>query len=176
MQKIGVFVIVAIALNLGALITQAQESKSNVILFHVTSVQHVDNPAACADTESCSAMKYTVEGFVSLSNVATKTQYVITCNEFKNDQPFVHRDNICARFHAGEVYTAELQSDRISFPYSKLNKDFETDYRIMAEKVVPKGPGDLETPSSASPREAKNIPHRADGAKGPEQLASSDLH
>ena len=144
MQKIGVSAVVVIALNLGGVITQAQESKSNVILFHVTSVQRTDNSAAC-QTESCSAMKYTIEGFVSVSQVATKTQYVITCDEFKSNRPFPHRNNICARFHAGEVYTAEMQSDRVSFPNSRLNKAFETDYRIVAEKEIPKGPDDRET-------------------------------
>ena len=175
MQKIGVFAIVLIALNLGGVITHAQESKSNVILFHVTSVQRTDNPAAC-ETESCSAMKYTVEGFVSVSDTATKTQYVITCNEFKNDHPFPHRDNICARFHAGEVYTAQVQSDRISFPNSMLNKAFETDYRIMAEKEIPKGPDDRETAGTSKPREAAIGSHQAEAAKGPEQLASAETH
>ena len=175
MPKIGVFAIAMIALNLCGQITQAQGSKSNVISFHVTSVQRADNPAAC-QTESCSAMKYTIEGFVSVSHVATKTQYVIACNEFKNDRPFPHRDNICARFHAGEVYTAELQSDRISFPHSMLNKAFETDYRIMAEKEIPKGPDDRETAGTSKPREAAIGSHQAEAAKGPEQLASAETH
>ena len=175
MQKIGVFAIVLIALNLGGVITQAQESKSDVILFHVTSVQRADNSAAC-ETESCSAMKYTVEGFVSIDDVATKTEYVITCNEFKSDHPFPHRDNICARFHAGEVYTAQLQSDRISFPNSRLNKAFETDYRIVAEKAIPKGPNDRETAGTLEPREVANGSHQAEAAKGPVQLASAETH
>jgi len=172
MQKIGVFAILMIALNLSGVITQAQELKSNVIFFHVTSVQHADNSAAC-QTESCSAMKYTIEGFVSVSQAATKTQYVITCDEFKNNRPFPHRNNICARFHAGEVYTAEVRSDRVSFPHSKLNKAFETDYRIVSEKEIPKGPDDRETPGKLEPREATNHPQQVDVAKGPEQLASS---
>lgn len=121
-------------------------------------------------------MTYTIEGFVSVSQVATNTQYVITCDEFKSNRPFPHRNNICARFHAGEVYTAEMQSDRVSFPNSRLNKAFETDYRIVAEKEIPKGPNDRETAGTSEPREAANGPHRAEAAKGPEQLASAGTH
>ena len=175
MQKIGVFAVMIIALSLSGVITQAQELKSDVISFHVTSVQRSDNSAAC-QTGSCSAMKYSIEGFVSVSQSPTKTQYLITCDEFRSDRPFLHRNNICARFHAGEVYTAEVRSDRISFPHSHLNKAFETDYRIVSEKEVPKGPEDRELAGKPEPREATNSPRPVETAKGPTQLASSGTH
>lgn len=173
MSKFIPLAIVMIVCNLSGPSARAQEEQPQAILFHVTAVERADDTAACK-TESCSAMKYTVEGFADVHHTASKTQYVITCNEVMNSRPVPHRDNICARFHAGNAYMAELQSDRVSFPHSMLNKAFETDYSIVSEREIPKGPDDRETPGAREPREANNGRVRHEAAKGPEQLASRD--
>ncbi len=171
MRKVISLTIVMAACILPGLSAQAQEQRAKVILFHVTSVQRADNSAACKSA-TCSSVKYTVSGYADVENAATKTEYVITCDEFMNDRPHPHRDNICARFHAGKAYMAQLQSDVISFPHSMLNKDFETDYSIMSERAIPLGPDDRMAPGGSEPREATNGPDQRNAPKGPEQLAS----
>ena len=173
MSKIVALGIVMIACSLPGLSAQAQDSKPRVILFHVTSVQHADDSAACR-VHTCSAVRYTVEGYVELQQTGTTTQYVITCDEFMNVRPHPHRDNICARFHAGKTYTAQLQSETISFPHSMLNKDFETDYSIAAEKEIPLNPVQPGITGNGEPREATNGAEQRDTSRGPEQLASKN--
>ena len=89
-----------------------------------------------------------------------------------NDPPLPHRDNICARFHAGKAYTAQLLSDSVSFPYSGLNKDFETDYNIVSEREIPINPAQPGINGNGEPREATNGPDQRDTTRSPEQLAS----
>jgi hypothetical protein len=117
-------------------------------------------------------MKYTVEGYVDIQHGVTKTEYVITCNELIYEFPRPHRGNICARFHAGNAYAAHLQSDSIEFPSSMLNKDFETDYSIVSEKEIPRGPFDMETPGSPEPQVATSGPEQREAPRGQEQMAS----
>jgi len=162
---------VMIACGLQTLGAQNQERKPKVVTFHVTSVERADNPAACK-TEMCSVVKYKVEGFVNAEPDSIATKYAITCDEYYSDRPHPHRNNICARFHAGNAYTAYLFSDSISFPFSGLNKDFETDYSIVSEMEIPRGPGQKDVNGGSEPREATRSPERQVPAKGPEQLAS----
>lgn len=158
--------------NLGA---QVPEQKSKVILFHVTSVQHIDDSASCKGGE-CSVVKYRVEGYADGNQETTTTSYVITCDELFYQRPHPHRNNICARFHAGSAYTAQLMSDSISFPYSGLNKAFETDYSIVAEKEMPASINPQGAPGNSEPREATKAPQPQVPAKGPEQLAVKTAH
>ncbi len=175
MPKILTLAFVMIAFGVSVASAQTQQFRSKSILLHVTSVERSHGSVACK-SGSCSSMKYTVEAFADARRGATKTEYVITCNELMYDQPQPHRDNICARFHAGNVYSAHLQSDSISFPHSMLNKDFETDYRIVSEKEVALGPDDRTTPGSAEPRVASNDPGQGDAAQGTEEAASRGTH
>lgn len=171
MSKIIALGIVMMACYLPGLTAQTQDWKTRIILFHVTAVQHADNTAACK-VDTCSSVRYTVEGYIETQQSATTTQYVITCDEFMNDRPHPHRDNICARFHAGKTYAAQLQSERISFPHSMLNKDFETDYSIVSEREIPINPAQPGINGNGEPREATNGPDQRDTTRSPEQLAS----
>ena len=175
MSKVIAVAIVMITCGLQTLGAQDQERIPKSVIFHVTSVERVDNSAACK-SEMCSAVRYKVEGYVNAEPDATATQYVITCDEFYFDRPHPHRDNICARFHAGNAYTALLQSDRVSFPFSGLNKSFETDYSIVSEKEVPSGLNQRDANGVSEPREATRRPERLEPAKGPEQVASKTSH
>jgi hypothetical protein len=173
MSKIIAVATLMIACGMQMLGAQDQERTPKSVVFHVTSVERVDNSAACK-SEMCSGLRYKVEGYVDAEPNATATQYVITCDEFSFDRPHPHRDNICARFHAGNAYTALLQSDRISFPYSGLNKSFETDYSIVSEKEIPRNLDPRDTNGGSEPRQATGTPEKREPAKGPEQLASKN--
>lgn len=154
---------------------QAQGQKPKTILFHVTAVQRVDDSAPCKAAE-CSVVRYRVEGYADADRDAITTSYVITCDELFYERPRPHRSNICARFHAGSAYTAELSSDSISFPHSGLNKAFETDYAIVSEKELPASVFPHSAPGTTEPREATGNPAPQETAKGPEQLASRATH
>jgi len=171
MSRIMAVAALMIACGLQTLSAQDQERAPKSVVFHVTSVERVDNSAACK-SEMCSALRYRVEGFVNAEPDATATQYVITCDEYYLERPHPHRDNICARFHAGNAYSALLQSDRISFPFSGLNKSFETDYSIVSEKEIPRNLDPRDANGTSEPRQASGTPERREPAKGPEQLAS----
>jgi hypothetical protein len=173
MSKIIALGIVMVACNLPGLRVQAQDLKPRAVLFHVTSVQHADDNTACK-MDKCSAIKYTVEGYVEAQQPGTTTQYVISCDEYVYVRPRPHRNNICARFHAGKTYTAELESESISFPHSMLNKDFETDYSIVAEREIPVNPLQPGITGNGEPREATNGTEQRDTTRGPEQLASKN--
>jgi hypothetical protein len=175
MSKIFTLAFVMIAFGSSVLSAQTQQFRSKAILLHVTSVERAHGAVACK-SGSCSAMKYTVDAYADAQRGATKTEFVITCNELMYDLPRPHRDNICARFHAGNVYFAHLQSDSISFPHSMLNKDFETDYRIVSEKEVALGPEDRLNADSADPRVASNHTEQPDTTKNSEQVASRGTH
>jgi hypothetical protein len=171
MPKVIAIAAVMFACGLPTLCAQDQVEKPKEVVFHVTSVERTDNSSACK-VDRCSAVKYKVDGYVNAEPNAVATQYVITCDEYFLELPHPHRDNICARFHAGNAYTALLQSDRISFPSSGLNKSFETDYSIVAEKEIPKGLEMRDPDGSSEPRQATGTPEKREPAKGPEQLAS----
>ena len=171
MSKIFAVATVMIAFGLQALAAQEPEQKPKVVTFHVTSVERVDNSAACK-AEACSAVKYKVEGFADVEGNSVSTQYVLSCDEVYFDRPYPHRNNICARFHAGKAYTAYLNSDSISFPFSGLNKSFETDYSIVAEKEIPRNLDQRDANGGTEPRQATGTPEKREPAKGPEQLAS----
>jgi hypothetical protein len=173
MPKIIAAGIVMMACSLSVLYAQEQEWKPKMILFHVTSVQRVDDPVACKSGK-CNLVKYKVEGYADPQNNGTATEYVITCDEHVTSHPLPHRDNICARFHAGNAYTAQLLSDSVSFPYSGLNKDFETDYAIVSEKELMKSPELREATGNSEQREATKSPEKHEAAKGTEQLASKN--
>jgi hypothetical protein len=170
--KIAVIWIALVLLSLSASNAAAQEMKPKEILFHVTSVQRVDSAVECK-AGNCSVVKYTVEGFADGQHDPMTTQYVITCDEHMADRPSPHRNNICARFHAGEAYMAQVQSDVVSFPFSRLNKAFETDYNIVSEKEIARSLEPART-GSQDQREATRVPEQHDTAKGPEQLASKE--
>jgi hypothetical protein len=163
--------IVMIACGLQTLGAQDQDRKPKVVTFHVTSVERADNSTACK-SDTCNVVKYKVEGYVNSEPNPVATRYVITCDEYYSDRPHPHRNNICARFHAGNAYTANLFSDIVSFPFSGLNKTFETDYSILSEKQIPIGLGQPDVNGGSEPREATRSPERQEPAKGPEQLAS----
>ena len=171
MSKIFAVATVMIAFGLQALVAQEPEQKPKVVTFHVTSVERVDNSVDCK-SEACSAVQYKVEGFANVEDSSVSTHYVLRCEEIYFDRPYPHRNNICARFHAGKAYTAYLNSDSISFPYSGLNKSFETDYSILAEKEIPRNPDQRDANGGSEPRQATGTPEKREPAKGPEQLAS----
>jgi len=135
MLRIIAIGLVIMACFLSALSAQELRAEQNpqVILFHVTSVQHADGANACS-AGACSAIKYTIEGYAEMRYDAAMTEYVLTCDEYIVRKPHPHRNNICARVHAGNTYTVELLSDSVSFPYSRLNKDFEANYSIVSER------------------------------------------
>jgi hypothetical protein len=171
MSKFIAVAIVMIACGMQTLGAQDQARKPIVVIFHVTSVDRVDNSAACK-SEMCSALRYKVEGYTDAEPGPMSTHYVITCDEFYSGQPVPHRDNICARFHVGNVYTAYLLSDIVSFPFSGLNKSFETDYRIVSEKQMPRDLDPRNVNGGSQPQEATRSPEHRELPKGPEQLAS----
>ena len=171
MSKIIAFVVVIMACSLSTLRAQVQEWKPKMILFHVTSVQRADDPVACKSGK-CNVVRYKVEGYADIQQGATTTEYVITCDEHVTSRPLPHRDNVCARFHAGNAYTAQLLSDSVSFPYSMLNKDFETDYNIVSEREMARAPEQPEVTKAPEKREATRGPEQPVSVKGLEQMAS----
>ena len=171
MFKIIAVAIVMITCGLQTLGAQEEARKPIDVIFHVTSVERVDNSAACK-SDACSAVTYKVEGYADAELAPVSTKYVITCDEIYFDRPRPHRNNICARFHVGNAYTAQLLSDRISFPFSGLNKSFETDYSIVSEKEIPKGLDPRNANGATEQREATKSQQPRVLPKGPEQLAS----
>ena len=171
MSRIIAVAIVMIACGLQTLGAQDQARKPIVVVFHVTSVERVDNSAACK-SGACTALRYKVEGYTDAEPGPLSTHYVISCDEFYSDRPVPHRNNICARFHAGSAYTANLLSDIVSFPFSGLNKSFETDYRIVSEKQMPKGLDQQNVNGESEAQQATRSQERRQPPKGPEQLAS----
>jgi hypothetical protein len=173
MPKIIAFGTLIMACGLSTLAAQAQvqEWKPKMILFHVTSVQRADDPVACKSGK-CNVVRYKVEGYADIQQGATTTEYVITCDEHVTSRPLPHRDNVCARFHAGNAYTAQLLSDSVSFPYSMLNKDFETDYNIVSEREMARAPEQPEVTKAPEKREATRGPEQPVSVKGLEQMAS----
>jgi len=172
MPKTIFAVIVLFACALPCTGARAQEKNPKVILFHVTSVQRVDDAGGCK-AGSCSVVKYRVEGFATAEGEAITTSYVISCDEVVFELPWPHRSNVCARFHAGNAYTAQLMSDRILFPFSGLNKAFETNYNIVSEKEIPAIGDHQGVPGSSEPREATKAPPVREPAKSAEQVAST---
>jgi hypothetical protein len=138
---------VAIALvmsgcTLAMLSAQEPQQNTKTMVFHVTSVQQVDGTSACK-SGMCSAVKYTIEGYAEIEHNVSVTEYVITCDEFAVSHPHPHRNNICARVHAGSAYVVELLSNSVAFPYSRLNKEFEANYSIVSEKEASRGTDQL---------------------------------
>jgi hypothetical protein len=172
MPKTAAVWIALVLLSLCASSAPAQDTKPKEILFRVTSVQRADSAVECK-AGNCSVVKYTVEGFADGQLDPMTTQYVITCEEYMADRPVPHRNNICARFHAGEAYAAQVQSDLVSFPFSRLNKVFETDYSIVSEKEIARSLKPTN-PGSQDQRDATRVPEQHETAKGSEQLASKD--
>ena len=171
MSKLLFVAVATVTFALSNLSAQRPEQKSRVILFHVTSVQRVDDSSGCKASE-CSVVKYRVEGYAEGDQENASTSYVLSCDELFYERPHPHRNNICARFHAGSAYTAQLMSDSISFPTSGLNKAFETDYSIVSEKEMPASLNPQGASGNTEPREATKSPEPPRPAKGPEQIAS----
>lgn len=171
MSKIISAAIVLLACALPCAGARAQEKASKVILFHVTSVERLDNPGGCK-VGACSVVKYRVEGFATTEGDATTTSLVISCDELVFELPRPHRNNVCARFHAGNAYTAQLMAESVLFPFSGLNKAFETNYSILSEKEMPVS-ADRSLPGSVEQHEATKTPAAHEPAKSAEQVAST---
>jgi hypothetical protein len=138
MKKLIAVGAVLMACSFSLLGAQDLQPKSQTVVFHVTAVHHTDEASVCK-SGLCSTTKYTIEGFAEMEHNVSVTEYVLTCDEFAASLPHPHRNNICARLHAGNAYQVELLSDSVSFPFSRLNKDFEANYRIMSEREAARG-------------------------------------
>lgn len=138
MLKSFAIVLAMSACTLAAISAQEPHQNSKTMVFHVTSVQFADDTSACK-SGMCSAVKYTIEGYAEIDHNVSVNEYVLTCDEFAASRPHPHRNNICARVHAGSAYVVELLSNSVAFPYSRLNKDFEANYSIVSEKETSRG-------------------------------------
>ena len=138
MLKSIAIALVMSACNLAVISAQEPQQNTKTIVFHVTSVQKVDDTSACK-SGMCSAVKYTIEGYAEIERNVSVNEYVLTCDEFAASRPHPHRNNICARVHAGSAYVVELLSNSVAFPYSRLNKEFEANYSIVSEKEASRG-------------------------------------
>jgi hypothetical protein len=138
MKKFITIGIVLVACNWSSLRAQDLQPKTKIVAFHVTAVRQTVETNACQSGQ-CSQTKYTIEGFAEIEHNVSVTEYVLTCDEFAASLPHPHRNNICARVHAGSAYEVELLSDSVSFPFSRLNKDFEANYKIMSEREAARG-------------------------------------
>ncbi len=116
-------------------------SKSQTLVFHVTSVSQEDDTTYCQPNE-CSATRFTVEGYTDTLHVGKRINYVLTCDEI-----FTLARNLvatCFRVHADNDYDATLLQDSIAFadskpkPQSVENPPREVAYDIQSEREVAK--------------------------------------
>ena len=138
MKKIIAVGIVLMVCSFSVLRAQDLQPKSQTAVFHVNAVRQTEKASVCK-LGQCSQTTYTIEGFAEIAPNVSVTEYVLTCDEFAASLPHPHRNNICARLHAGSAYEVELLSDSVSFTFSRLNKDFEANYRILSEKETTRG-------------------------------------
>jgi hypothetical protein len=129
---------VLFACSLSLLSAQNLQPATRTVVFHVTSVRQTNEASPC-NFGTCNTDKYTIEGFAELNGNVSVAEYVLTCDEVSASLPHPHRNNICARVHAGKAYEVQLLSNSVSFPYSRLNKDFEANYNIVSEKESGRG-------------------------------------
>ena len=112
-------------------------------VFHVTSVRSGEAKDWCG-TGNCSAIRYTVEGYITSKDDPFSVEYVLECVEVLN--MIQETTVVCAHVHAHEEYPVTVFSDGINFEHQFEHKKESSDtkeptysgYKIVSEKEVAK--------------------------------------
>ena len=106
------------------------------ITFHVTSIKK-DQPEDTCVTGTCSATRFTVEGYARITGDLHSTRYVLTCIEFiqfgtNNVNPSMY----CARLRANAAFDGKLYADVISFADDDDRKNASSHKGLMASYEI----------------------------------------
>jgi hypothetical protein len=125
---------------------QAQQTNADgsiPIAFHVTSIKK-DQPEDYCTTGTCSATRFTVEGYARVAGDMHFTGYVLTCVEYiqfgaDNKNP----NSYCARLRANGTFDAKLYADFINFAddedrkSASARKGMMAAFEIKSEREIP---------------------------------------
>ncbi len=114
-------------------------TKETHITFHVTAVRYEEEPDFCGDG-TCSATKFTVEGYADRMEADVRVMFVLYCDEMVALKPAPKVAVSCGSVHANHDYDARVNGNLVSFwPEGKYTSPpLRGLYRIVSEKEVSK--------------------------------------